>query len=166
MTPAITLDELLAWNHESSRFWNEHLKANPALLELPCGIGGAANVQEFVRHIWAVELRWSQRLAGLPLTAREETPSGPLAALFDLHLKALQVFRTLLDGPAQDWDEALTFAFDWLPPEETRTFSRRKIMAHALFHSQRHWAQLATLVRAAGFPSGFKGDLLFSKALA
>jgi hypothetical protein len=36
---------------------------------------------------------------------------------------------------------------------------------HALFHSQRHWAQLATLVRVAGFPSGFKGDLLLSQAL-
>ena len=30
------------------------------LLELPCGIGGTANVQEFVRHIWAAELRWSR----------------------------------------------------------------------------------------------------------
>jgi uncharacterized damage-inducible protein DinB len=37
--------------------------------------------------------------------------------------------------------------------------------AHALFHGQRHWAQLATLVRVAGFPSGFKGDLLLSRAL-
>ena len=44
--------------------------------------------------------------------------------------------------------------------------SRRKVLAHALFHSQRHWAQLATLVRAAGFPSGFRGDLLFSLGTA
>jgi uncharacterized damage-inducible protein DinB len=53
---------------------------------------------------------------------------------------------------------------DWVPPE-ARTVSRRKVAVHALFHSQRHWAQLATLVRNAGFPSGFKGDLLFSPAL-
>jgi hypothetical protein len=39
------------------------------------------------------------------------------------------------------------------------------VAAHALFHSQRHWAQLATLVRAAGFPSGFFGDILISSAL-
>jgi len=51
-----------------------------------------------------------------------------------------------------------------IPPEK-RTPSRRKVAGHMLFHSQRHWAQLATLVRAAGFPSGFKGDLLFSSAL-
>jgi len=165
MTPAITLDELLAWNDESSVFWNKHLKANPALLELPCGIGGAASVQEFVRHIWGVELRWGQRLAGLPLTAREEMPAGPLDALFDLHLRACEIHRGLLTAPAQSWDETFQLNVDWLPPD-ARTVSRRKVAAHALFHSQRHWAQLATLVRAAGFPSGFKGDLLASKALA
>jgi hypothetical protein len=51
MTPAITLEELLAWNEEVSRFWKVHLDANPALLELPCGIGGNVDVQTFVRHI-------------------------------------------------------------------------------------------------------------------
>jgi uncharacterized damage-inducible protein DinB len=164
MTPAITLEELLAWNHEASAFWKTHLEANPALLELPCDIGGTANVQEFVRHIWGVELRWGQHIAGLPELTREEMPAGPLDALFDLHLKAVQVFRALLDDPAQNWDEPQTLKFPWLPPEGL-TVSRRKMAAHALFHSQRHWAQLATLVRAAGFPSGFKGDLLFSQAL-
>jgi hypothetical protein len=96
MTPAITLQELLAWNHEASAFWKAHLEANPALLVLPCGIGGAANVQEFVRHIWGVELVWGQRIAGLPVTDRKEMPAGPLEALFDLHLKAVQVFRAIL----------------------------------------------------------------------
>ena len=165
MSLAISLEELLAWNQESSNFWKAHLDANPALLELPCGIGGSANVQEFVRHIWGVELVWSQRIAGLPQTDRKDMPAGPLGALFDLHLKAVQIFRTLLDDPAQNWDETQTLKYPWLPPEGL-TVSRRKVLAHTLFHSQRHWAQLATLVRAAGFPSGFKGDLLFSSALA
>ena len=164
MSLAISLEELLAWNQESSNFWKAHLDANPALLELPCGIGGSANVQEFVRHIWGVELVWSQRIAGLPLTDRKDMPAGPLGALFDLHLKAVQIFRSLLDDPAQNWDETQTLKYPWLPPEGL-TVSRRKVLAHTLFHSQRHWAQLATLVRAAGFPSGFKGDLLFSAAL-
>jgi len=38
MTPAVTMEELLAWDQESSTFWKAHLDANPALLELPCGI--------------------------------------------------------------------------------------------------------------------------------
>jgi len=164
MTPAITLEELLTWNQESAAFWKAHLEANPALLEVPCSIGGAANVRQFVRHIWGVELVWGQRIAGLPELAREEMPAGPLDALFDMHLKAVQVFRALLDDPAQNWDETQTLKYPWLPPEGL-TVSRRKMAAHALFHGQRHWAQLATLVRVAGFPSGFKGDLLLSQAL-
>jgi uncharacterized damage-inducible protein DinB len=164
MTPAITLDELLAWNDEASKFWKSHLDANPALIELPCGIGGAANVMQFAGHIWAVELRWGQRIAGLPQLAKEDVPAGPLAALFDLHIKAVGVYRALLDDPALQWDEMMALDFPWLPPD-MRSFSKRKIAAHALFHSQRHWAQLATLVRTAGFPSGFKGDMLISSAL-
>jgi hypothetical protein len=165
MTPAITLEELLAWNDEASKFWKAHLDANPALLALPCGIGGAANVMEFASHIWGVELRWGQRIAGLPPLAKEDVPAGPLDALFDLHVKAVGVFRTLLDDPALNWDDKMTLDLNFLPPD-ARSFSRRKLAAQALFHSQRHWAQLATLVRAAGFPSGFKGDILLSSALA
>lgn len=164
MSVAISFEELLGWNQEASNFWKAHLEANPALLELPCGIGGTVNVQEFVRHIWGVELRWAQRLAGLPVMTREDMPSGPLDALFDLHLKAVQIFRTLLEDPAQDWSVAFTMTDGQLPPE-IGTLSRRKVLGHALFHSQRHWAQLGTLVRAAGFPSGFKGDLLFSPSI-
>jgi len=101
----------------------------------------------------------------LPVTDRSQLPAGPLDALFGLHEQAIQIGIALLGNPATNWEETLTLEYDWLPPH-ARTASRRKLMAHGLFHSQRHWAQLATLVRAAGFPSGFKGDLLFSQALA
>ena len=164
MSVAITLDELLTWNEQSANYWKTHLDANPALLELPCDIGGTHNVQEFVRHIWVVDLLWAQRLASLPVIDREKLPAGPLDAFFDLHLQAVEIFRNLLTAPDATWSDPHVLNFDWVPPEQ-RTVSRRKIAGHALFHSQRHWAQLATLVRAAGFPSGFRGDLLFSPAL-
>ena len=164
MTPAISLDELLVWNHESAVFWKGMFDANPALLELPCGIDGAPHVQEFVRHIWMAELRWAQRVAGLPVVPRTDLPTGPLDALFGLHEQAIQVFQELLTNPTQNWEETVTLEFDWLPPH-ARTVSRRKMAGHALLHGQRHWAQLATLVRTAGFPSEFQGDLSFSRAL-
>jgi uncharacterized damage-inducible protein DinB len=165
MTPGITFEELMDWNEESATFWKAHLEANPALLELPCGIGGAGNVRDFMRHIWGVELRWAQRIAGLPVTERKDMPEGPLDALFGLHRQAMEILRTLLVDSAQDWDETRTMDYDWLPPH-ARTCSRRKLLGHALLHSERHWAQLATLLRSAGFPSGFLGDLLFSRSLA
>jgi uncharacterized damage-inducible protein DinB len=164
MSVGVTLQELFDWNQESARFWKAHLDTNPALLELPCSIGGTANVQEFVRHIWGVELRWSHRLAGLSVPSKEEMPAGPLDALFAIHTQAAEVFRRLLEAPEESWHESYVLDLAWIPPE-SHTMSRRKVMAHALFHSQRHWAQLATLVREAGFPSKFGGDLLFSSAL-
>jgi hypothetical protein len=66
MTAAISMEELLAWDQESSNFWKAQFEANPALLELPCDIGGTANVQEFVRHIWGVELRWARAWPACP----------------------------------------------------------------------------------------------------
>ncbi len=162
--PGVTLEEMLAWNDQASEYWKSHFDANPNLLDLPCGIGGAANVQEFVRHIWGAELRWAQRLAAVPVTVKERIPTGPLDELFEVHLQAVEIFRNLLTLPEESWSGAYVLEFDWVPEKE-RVVSRRKIAAHALFHSQRHWAQLATLVRNAGFPSNFRGDLLFSPAL-
>ena len=166
MTVEISIAELLTWNEETSNFWNSHLEAHPELLALDAnGIGGAQTVQDFVRHIWGAELRWAQRLAGVPETPREAVPQGPLGALFDLHLQAMAHFRRLLDDSHQDWSAPYTMDAAWLSPEQ-RTFSRRKAFGHVLFHAQRHWAQLATLLRQAGSPSGFRGDLLFSSGLA
>jgi len=161
MSIGITLEELLSWNEQSAGYWKAHLEANPNLLELPCGIGGAATVQDLVRHIWGGELRWCERLAGTPETPREKIPGGPLDALYDLHLQSTVIFRNLLSAPERFWSEPYVLPFDWMP-EELRTVTRRKIAAHTLFHSQRHWAQLATLVRNAGFPSGFRGDVIFA----
>jgi uncharacterized damage-inducible protein DinB len=158
----VSLAELTSWDEETSAWWKKHLEANAALLELPCDIGGSANVRELVRHIWSVQLRWVQRLAALPVTPQEEMPQGPLPALYDLHLTAVAIFRELLEAPPEDW--AKPFKIDW-NPAIAATVSRRKIAAHMLFHGQRHWAQMATLVRTAGFPSGFRGDMLLSAAI-
>lgn len=164
MNVGITLEELLNWNDESAVHWKAHLEANPQLLELPCDIGGAGTVQGLVRHIWGAELRWSERLAALAVTDKEKLATGPMEALFSAHRRAVEVFRELLSAPEHTWSEPFVLDFDWMPRQE-RTMSRRKIAVHALFHSQRHWSQLATLVRNAGFPTDFRGDLLFSPAL-
>jgi hypothetical protein len=165
MSAAITLEELLVWNDEAASFWKGHFEANPALLDLPCGIGGTGNVQGFVRHIWGAELRLAQRLAGVPVITREDVPDGPLPALYDLHLRANEILGPLLSDPPERWQEIYVLDVPWIPVE-ARNVSRRKVATHMLFHSHRHWAQLATLLRQAGFPAPFKGDLLFSSALA
>ena len=164
MSIGITFEEMLVWNNQASGYWKAHLDANPNLLDLPCGIGGAKNVQELVRHIWGAELRWAQRLAAVPETPAIKSPPARSMRSSILHLQAAEIFRKLLALPEKTWSDPYILNFDWIPPEQ-RSVSRRKIAAHALFHGQRHWAQLATLVRNAGFPSDFRGDLLFNPAL-
>jgi uncharacterized damage-inducible protein DinB len=61
------------------------------------------------------------------------------------------------------WNEK-SVHYPWRRPEMAKP-TPRKAMAHILLHSQRHWAQLATLVRSQGFASGFLGDLLFCAGL-
>ncbi|MGP8253925.1 MAG: DinB family protein [Terracidiphilus sp.] len=157
----ISLAELLAWNDEAAHKWKNHLEANPALLVVACDIGNTGNVLGFVRHIWGGELRWANRLAGLD---SKDLATGPLDALFAMHTEATDVFRSLIDGPEAAWAEPYVLDFDWVP-EDKRRMSRRKIAVHTLFHGHRHYAQLATLARTAGFPAQFRGDLLFSSAL-
>lgn len=164
MSVGISLDELLVWNNEVSEWWNGHLNANPKLLQIRCDIGGTRNVQEFVRHIWGAELRWSQRLAGLPVLAKEEMPAGPLDAIYALHTQAMEIFSELLNADDASWDEPYPVDLPHVFPEK-HTVSRRKVALHMMLHGHRHWAQLATLTRAAGFSSRFGGDLLFSRAL-
>lgn len=164
MSVGISFDELLAWNDEAANSWYEHLDIDPAQLELSCDIGGATTVQDFVRHIWGAELRWGQRLAALPELSREDTPRGPLDALFNLHRDAMEIFRNLLSAPEPSWNDPYALNVDWMP-EHLRTPTRRKVAAHALFHSHRHYAQLATLLRHAGFHTKIRGDQLFNLAL-
>jgi uncharacterized damage-inducible protein DinB len=162
MTPALSFEELLAWSDESTQRWFQFLAKNPAVLDLPCGIYGTSNVLGLVRHIVVVEMRHAQRLSGETVLSHEQFPDGPLDALLAIHTEATARFRKLLADPTQDW--AAEMEFMSLTAGVLRS-SRRKLLAHTLLHAVRHWAQLSTLTRGAGFPTGFAGDLLLSSVL-
>jgi hypothetical protein len=132
MRVGVTLDELPVRSQESTDFWKAQFDAHPELLNLPRGIGGVTRLQEFVRHIWGVGLRWRKQLAGLPVTPREDFPAGPLDAMFDLHGWADAIFHDLLAAPDERWDQTHILDLDWLLPE-ARAMSRRRVAVHALF---------------------------------
>lgn len=159
--PALTLAELLAWSHELTTNWFRFLSEKKQLLALPCNIYGSSTVLDLIRHIVAVEVRHSQRLTGQPVSAPDQIPAE-LAALEKLHQETIARFRTLLADPDYDWSAQLEFQS--LTAGILRA-SRRKLLAHTLLHNIRHWAQLATLTRNAGFPAPFGGDLLLSQVI-
>lgn len=160
----ITLEELLADNEASTAKWQTWFAANPSALDLPCDIYNSGTVRGMLKHIFAVALRHSQRLNNEEVTAYEAIPDGSLDDLWAIHSRAVQNLHRFL---SQSNESVLQ---EVIPLQTvsagTLHASRRKLVAHILLHSMRHWAQLSTLLRQAGYKTDWPKDFLFSDAIA
>ena len=160
----ITLQELLADNEAGTRKWEAWFAANPAALDLPCAIYNSGTVRGLLKHIFAVELRHSQRLRDEEVIAYEAIPAGSLDELIAVHSQAMRNLHAFLaEADAAALQEVIALQ---TVSAGTLHASRRKLFAHILLHSMRHWAQLSTLLRKAGYKTEWAKDFLFSEALA
>lgn len=157
---ALSCDDLLGYNQATTATWRDWFAANEAALSVPCDIMNTGSVRLLVQHIFAVELRYAQQLAGQEPTAYADLPSESVAELFSIHDRALAIYPELFAAADEKWmDEVIEI--------KTRSLgafhvSRRTVVLHAMLHSVRHWAQLATLVRQAGFPGiGWQDYLIY-----
>jgi uncharacterized damage-inducible protein DinB len=162
-TAAITLEELLADNDAATAKWQVWFAANSAALDVPCAIYNSGTVRGLLKHIFAVELRHSQRLNSEEVTSYDSIPVGSLDELMAVHGQAMQNLRKFLSS-AND-----TAILEVIPLQTvsagTVHASRRKLMTHILLHSIRHWAQLSSLLREAGYKTDWPKDFLFSEAM-
>ena len=83
---------------------------------------------------------------------------GSVEEIYATHDRAMQLLREQIARPETDWEERIEF--------QTRSAgvmraSRRTVLVHALMHTVRHYAQLATLVRQNGVKPGWPMDYLF-----
>ncbi len=157
----ISFAELLASNAAQAKQWHQWFDEQPpTVLDLPLSIALAKNVREFLLHIFAVELRYAERLKGLPITAYETLPTATVAELFGIGDQARAMYREYF-STAADADLATVIEFPTRTAGTLRA-SKRKIVVHALLHSVRHWAQLATALREAGYPTNWGKDFLYS----
>lgn len=161
--PVLTFRELLDYTAGEARRWEDHFRADPGALALPYAEGVTATVAGVVRHVFAVERRHTQRLLGTPVSGYEAVPGGPADALFAAGRDARALFEGYLAAATPE-DLDVVLEFDTLSAGRQRA-SRRKLAAHVLLHGVRHWAQLASHLRAAGRPAAWGHDLLFSDAL-
>jgi uncharacterized damage-inducible protein DinB len=160
----ISFAELLAANEVHSQKWRVWFDEQPtAVLDVSLSIALAKNVREFLLHIFAVELRYAERLKGVPITAYETLPTGSVAELFGIGDRARAMYRDYLAN-ASDEDLASVIEFPTRTAGVVRA-SKRKIVVHALLHSVRHWAQLATALREAGYPTNWGKDFLYSEVM-
>lgn len=161
MSLTVSVENLLTWNDTTARHWRDFIHANPILLALPCDIRNSKTVADTLQHIFAVELRYAQSLAGLPESSYEEVPKNSIDSLLTAHTLAFDLIRSLLAQPGYDWSTELTF--DTITLGRLRA-SRETILLHLTLHSIRHYAQLATLVRQNGFKTNWPMDYLFVAA--
>src|SRR6185437_1866569 len=126
---ALTGEELLAWNDKTAGQWRKLLEAHPHLLAVPCDVAGVKTVGELMQHIVAAQLRYAERLSGLPATAYEEIRYGTAAELFATHVQGMDLFRQLIADPAYDWNEEVEFV---TRRGDALLASRKTLFIHAL----------------------------------
>jgi len=160
--PVLTVSELLQWNDETAQHWKALFAAHPGALDFDCDVYGVANVRGLLRHIFAVETRYAQRLSGEPVIPYAEIPDGSAEELFALHDAAVAKYRELLADESMNWEEKLEFV---TLSVGTLSASRKKVLIHGLEHGIRHYAQLATLVRQHGVKPDWAMDFLMSGAM-
>ncbi len=158
---ALTGEELMAWNDKTAERWQKLLEMHEDLLAVPCDVAGVKCVGELMQHIVAVELRYAERLAGLPETSYEAIAYDTAAVLFATHTRGMVLLRGMLADPTYDWSQEIEFV--------TRSMgqllaSRKTIFVHALMHGIRHYAQLATLARQHGIKPDWQMDYLLMGA--
>jgi uncharacterized damage-inducible protein DinB len=158
---ALTGEELMAWNDTTARKWADFVNLHPALLEVPCDIRDAATVGQLLQHIVAVELRYAQRLAGQVETEYSAVPYGTGDEILATHDHAMALLRGVMADPNFDWSQEVEF--QTITAGRLRS-KRKTIFVHALMHSIRHYAQLATLARQHGVKPGWGMDYLMMDA--
>ena len=157
----ISFAELLMANEAETQKWRKWFEEQPAsVLDVPLSIALARNVREFLLHIFAVELRYAERLKGVPVTDYATLPIGSVGELFGVGDRARIMYRDYL-ATATDEDLASVIEFPTRTAGLVRA-NKRLIFVHALLHGVRHWAQLATALREAGHPTDWGKDFLYS----
>lgn len=158
----LTFSELIDYTDWQRARWRARLPASVLAMSAgPNGDGRLNTVGEIVRHIFGAEIRYCQRLSGEALTDPAAIPSNDTDALFAFgDLARARLRRFIEEMPAEAWDEPCEFTV--LTFHVTAT--PRKVIAHALMHEIRHWAQLATLLRLEGQVGEFH-DLIASPVM-
>ncbi len=161
----VSFTELMRYTDVETAKWRTFLASIGAkALDIPIDTAGQKDVRGVLLHIFAVELRYSERLLErAEVTAYEQLPTGSLEELFGIYAKARENFKQWLSGTNErDMAKVLTFK---TITAGTLSASKRKCFIHALLHGVRHWAQMANTLRIQGYKQEWMHDFLMSDAM-
>ena len=152
-----TLLELTSTEHHR---WHDWFVERPKAWAVPFATGRMATVGGVVTHIFAVELRYAQRLLDQEVTHWEDFRQTSIEDVFELgdHARG-QLVHFLTSAPENELDRVLTFQ---TLTAGTVTASKHKIASNIFLHGIRHWGQVATVLRQKGFADQWSHDMLLS----
>jgi len=165
MSLSLGIDELVRYTNGERAKWEAWFQNNPpAALDAPVQrAADFSDVWRLMDHIFRVEKRHTQRLKQeSPLLEKTGVVSHDVGALFAFGRAAREDLTSFIRAAGEaDLNRTLEVSYR----NQATKFTARKLVFHIFFHEVRHWAQIATAVRNAGFsPPGFH-DLLFSDAM-
>ena len=151
----LSIDDLLAYSDRDREQWHTWFREHgPVALAVGLGAhntGRFRNVGEVIRHIFSAEKRYVQRSLRVPLMDTSAIPADDVEALFAFGQESRRDLRELVTSfPATEWNAPRQFSFD----NQTRTVTSRTMILQAVTHELRHWAQVATFLRQAGYDTG------------
>jgi uncharacterized damage-inducible protein DinB len=157
---AFRYETLLEYTSTEQHRWHDWFVEHPEAWAVPFATGRMATIGGVVMHIFAVELRYAQRLLDQDVTEWENFKQTAIEDVFELGDNArAQLVQFLTTATVAELDRVLTF--------HTLTAglvsaSKHKIASNVFLHGIRHWGQVATVVRQKGFGDQWSHDLLLS----
>ena len=141
-----TLLELTSTEHHR---WHDWFIERPKAWAVPFATGRMATIGGVVMHIFAVELRYAQRLLDQEVTPWEDFRQTSIEDVFELGDNArAQLVDFLTSASEGELDRVLTFQ---TLTAGIVTASKHKIASNVFLHGIRHWGQVATVLRKEGF---------------
>lgn len=157
---ALSYQTLLELTSKEHRCWRDWFVEHPKAWAVPFATGRMARIGGVVLHIFAVELRYTQRLLDQEVTTWEEFRQTSMEEVFELgdHARG-QLVHFLTTAPDKELDRVLTFQ---TLTAGTVSASKHKIASNIFLHDIRHWGQIATVLRQSGFADQWAHDMLLS----
>ena len=157
----ISFEDLLVYDEEQTSQWRQLFTKKPHLLKLEAT--PTSTVADLLFHIFTSEYRTAQRLIGEEMTKDTDFARRSVSDLFSIGDSGkLKLREYLSHASGQAINEPQTFPSHTLGQFQA---TPKKLIAHAIVHSVRHWAQIARVLRENGQRADFSHDLLFTKGI-
>jgi uncharacterized damage-inducible protein DinB len=151
----VSFRELLGYTDYLAQRWLTFFGEHPEALQAPAG-GDTPTVGDLVDHVFLVEEVFSGFLHDGTAPPEQGTPGEIKVETFRRrHQEAYGKFIGYIDAAS---------GADMRAKKKFSRFeaSPRKLLSQSILHSVHHWAQIAMLVRRAGFDTGRPQDLILT----